>query len=1383
MAEPVNATNGNVDNGSNDVEQPTQYNGCSDTAYPQPALPGRPSTRGRSQRQRNVANSALFVSTIDDSDEFSLGDLQPSRQGLGYSTNNTSKRPSTDIEPLAATEERAVSCLRIVVVAVLVLAGILVGVLVYLVAADSDQENFRRQYDTHANQILEAFNENVNLKLGALESLAVSAASFAGSQSATGSGRRDDLPYIDGEWPFVTLPDFAPRAQTSRALGQALFVGMCPLVTVANRRAWELYSLHKANGWILPGLAYEKQVGESYGPKVNAAVPVQANSNSDDDSDNDRNLQDGSIPQNQSVPIYPDYFYYKPQTQEEIEANAPDFSQGFSRQVFIVPTFDFPDGSSKYIPQVQFRHEVPFYLPGWQHSKIVRQVVNFDLYAYEAFQDSLRATVDSKQAVLSRVTDLGISDAGNPLAAALLEAWETDAGIHSGDPYSVMTFPILRDPMATAADTEIVAVVVVVMFWTSFMDNILSVDAKGILVVIKNGCGQEYTYKVSGPDAVFLDIGDLHGNEFDDMQRTIGVRSDRIGIPLNTDFCPLTIHVYPTKETQEFYETNAPIYYTIVCVCIFVFAIVVFLVYDCLVERRQKLVLKTALDNRAIVASLFPAGVRDRLLHGEQHGPSAPNRLPPGPTSNANVPLDDPSGVEAYSQSNDVLTEANAEIGRASANALTATAPSAPIQAVFSKNPNRKNDQRPIADIYPHTTVYFADIAGFTRWSSQREPTEVFELLQTLYAAFDRIAKRLKVFKIETIGDCYVAVTGLPDPQADHAVIMARFARECVHRMHALVLGLVECLGEDTATLTLRVGVHSGPVTAGVLRGEKSRFQLFGDTVNTASRMESTGQPNHIQCSQATAILLKEEGKDSWLKARAEKVFAKGKGELQTYWIKNRSRQRHGSSGNTVGSISGSQSGLSDDGNHGIEYLSPKLHRRTSGDTSAASTGSCESMERSDVQTSSLDVCASAVPVHSGQIGGEETIKAMPVFPHHVPSMVSLTARRDKCIEWAVGLLADLIKSVVCHRQLNVPPSHTATAQQPRWDGSACLVVDEVTSIIHLSCLDDSRECNGIGTVKNVTLDEAVMVELADYVEKIASMYRDNPFHCFEHACHVAMSTHGLMVQITESYKAQHHQEEGSSNDLAYLGRITSNPVCHFALVFSALVHDVDHAGISNMDLIQNRDEMAELYENKSVAEQNSMDIAWELLMDESYKNLQQVLYTTKSELRLLRQLAVNSIMATDIFDNDAKESREKRWNQAFGSLRTQSQREMSVDDFECLQATLILEHVLQASDAIHAMQHHTVFRKWNERLFEEMQQAYKAKMSLKDPTDGAFEFEVMFFDDHILPLARKLQDCGAFGSSGHELLKYASENRALWAAQASDVVQEMTMRYNKGKT
>jgi Adenylate and Guanylate cyclase catalytic domain len=114
---------------------------------------------------------------------------------------------------------------------------------------------------------------------------------------------------------------------------------------------------------------------------------------------------------------------------------------------------------------------------------------------------------------------------------------------------------------------------------------------------------------------------------------------------------------------------------------------------------------------------------------------------------------------------------------------------------------------------------------------------------------------------------------------------MARFARDIMAKMNVLVRKLEVVLGPDTADLELRIGLHSGSVTGGVLRGDRARFQLFGDTMNTASRMVSTSQPGKVQLSQETTDLLIAAGKFQWIELRESTVVAKGKGELQTYWL------------------------------------------------------------------------------------------------------------------------------------------------------------------------------------------------------------------------------------------------------------------------------------------------------------------------------------------------------------------------------------------------------------------------------------------------------------------------------------------------------------------
>ena len=128
-------------------------------------------------------------------------------------------------------------------------------------------------------------------------------------------------------------------------------------------------------------------------------------------------------------------------------------------------------------------------------------------------------------------------------------------------------------------------------------------------------------------------------------------------------------------------------------------------------------------------------------------------------------------------------------------------------------------------------------------------------------------------------------MTGIPEAQPDHAILMVKFARDCLVKTQQVVRELVTLLGEDTADLQMRIGLHSGPTTAGVLRGQKARFQLFGDTVNTASRMESNGIKGKIHVSEQTAAALRRGGKGHWLTPRVDKIEAKGKGLLQTYFV------------------------------------------------------------------------------------------------------------------------------------------------------------------------------------------------------------------------------------------------------------------------------------------------------------------------------------------------------------------------------------------------------------------------------------------------------------------------------------------------------------------
>jgi len=185
-----------------------------------------------------------------------------------------------------------------------------------------------------------------------------------------------------------------------------------------------------------------------------------------------------------------------------------------------------------------------------------------------------------------------------------------------------------------------------------------------------------------------------------------------------------------------------------------------------------------------------------------------------------------------------------------------------------------KNHMGEIADSFADVTVLFGDLVGFTSLSSKIPPDRVVEMLNGLFSRFDQAANELHIEKIKTIGDCYMAVCGLPKPCENHAEKMARMALRMVAatREYGLEHGL---------DLRLRIGLNSGPVVAGVIGTSKFIYDLWGDTVNLASRMESTGVPGEIQVTRSVYEHLKEEFE---FESRGM-VQVKGKGEVETWLL------------------------------------------------------------------------------------------------------------------------------------------------------------------------------------------------------------------------------------------------------------------------------------------------------------------------------------------------------------------------------------------------------------------------------------------------------------------------------------------------------------------
>jgi len=188
-----------------------------------------------------------------------------------------------------------------------------------------------------------------------------------------------------------------------------------------------------------------------------------------------------------------------------------------------------------------------------------------------------------------------------------------------------------------------------------------------------------------------------------------------------------------------------------------------------------------------------------------------------------------------------------------------------------------KTSSSTIADGFAETTVLFSDLVGFTQMSAGVTAEELVSRLNELFRAFDSLAKACGVEKIKTIGDAYMVAGGLPLPQPDHA-----------ERIAEMALGMLGAVEEYNARaeepFQIRIGIHTGPVVAGVIGSAKFAYDLWGDTVNTASRMESNSLPGRIQVSETTYDLLRARYR---LESRGS-IEVKGKGEMKTYFLEER---------------------------------------------------------------------------------------------------------------------------------------------------------------------------------------------------------------------------------------------------------------------------------------------------------------------------------------------------------------------------------------------------------------------------------------------------------------------------------------------------------------
>ena len=362
------------------------------------------------------------------------------------------------------------------------------------------------------------------------------------------------------------------------------------------------------------------------------------------------------------------------------------------------------------------------FVPIWEVAPVPTnaEIINFDLYSHPSFKRMIDEAMSVKHIMLSEVFD-------RSFLTEKIETLDRDAELDA-HPRSYAVQPVFQT--FDSGSNLVGFVFAVVPWWTYFVD-VLPLGTGGFIVEVQDTCGSRFFYRLDGPEAIYLGQDFEPNPDFEDLAQTQEFAEfARYDGPDQNDFtlhCSYQITIHPSDELKGEYESNDPWVYTIIVLCVFLFTILVFLLYDFFVQKRQRKVQTVAQKTTAIVASLFPKNVQRRIMQEAMEEAEASRRISSGKDKLRKFLGNDENTAE---DSDDDLKSGEIFHG----------------EGYFKT--------KPIADFFPETSIMFADIVGFTAWSSTREPSQVFILLETIYHEFDEVAKQRRIFKVETVGDC-----------------------------------------------------------------------------------------------------------------------------------------------------------------------------------------------------------------------------------------------------------------------------------------------------------------------------------------------------------------------------------------------------------------------------------------------------------------------------------------------------------------------------------------------------------------------------------------------------------------------------------------------------
>jgi len=706
---------------------------------------------------------------------------------------------------------------------------------------DNDDDEVLQAFETSADELLHHVTNDLASQLHELQAMEAMMSSSSGADTSEEAAfwcTAEDVT-VCTTWPFVTVPFFSDFVTASEALAPNAVLAVYPRVSAEVRQLWTTYAINNGLDWV------EQAYGDGSTNKYWESEDWFA-----------------SEWAQQSVNVADDW-------------SASTF--GIAAQVY---RLESPTNTTMTSLVEEDEASLDDWFPQWQAAPL---------------SPTWHAQVN---------WNLGSSSIGvNNLISreALLQSSSSN---ESNGPSSQLLYPILDE------NNNVVARMGLHSTWEDRFQNAnlqLSESVGPMVVIVEDGFSN-YTFRVHHDQVEYVSNEEsepVHWYDFARVEMTsLGdalesrLQENTTGIytgaALSTSFDSYSIRIHPsrdfhTTESKDEEERNG-LFAAIICI-LAAGLLLIFIAYGCLVRRRQKALLRSAIQADAVVSSLFPSQVKEKLYEQKQQELELYEQQYPlhRRVSNEKAARRNSNETARRRNSNEMARRRNSnEAGsvvtasRRNSNEGSTKTPTTVTEEQDMSHAS-PDDDAPIAESYESVSILFADIAGFTKWSAAREPTEIFEFLERLYGGFDSKCAEYRVFKIETIGDCYVAVCGLPERSDDHAVCMVQFAIEMLRIFRQVQNELGDKL--DAHKLELRTGIHSGPVTAGVLRGEKARYQLFGDSVNTTARHESSGKPGRIHISKETATLISHAGHDDWIRPRVNKVQMKGKGTLPTWWV------------------------------------------------------------------------------------------------------------------------------------------------------------------------------------------------------------------------------------------------------------------------------------------------------------------------------------------------------------------------------------------------------------------------------------------------------------------------------------------------------------------